>query len=102
MGADSDDEDFVSYGTPIEREEDISGRKRRAIAEAGQLRALPAWKQEVWATLLNLCVCVSVAAVRVMVSPHVWRLLSYRDVLYMRFFAKKKVLYMRFLFVPLG
>ncbi|GJM99811.1 hypothetical protein PR202_ga16946 [Eleusine coracana subsp. coracana] len=47
MGADSDEEDFVAYGTPIEREEDTSARKRRAIAEAGQLRALPAWKQEV-------------------------------------------------------
>ncbi|KAL6909762.1 hypothetical protein ACP4OV_001421 [Aristida adscensionis] len=47
MGADSDDEDLVVYGTPIEREEDTSARKRRAIAEAGQLRALPAWKQEV-------------------------------------------------------
>jgi hypothetical protein len=48
MGADSDEEDFVAYGTPIEREEDTSARRRRAIAEAGQLRALPAWKQEVW------------------------------------------------------
>ncbi|XP_062232935.1 G patch domain-containing protein TGH homolog [Phragmites australis] len=47
MGADNDDEDLVAYGTPIEREEDTSARKRRAIAEAGQLRALPAWKQEV-------------------------------------------------------
>ncbi|CAL5038427.1 unnamed protein product [Urochloa decumbens] len=47
MGADSDDEDLVVYGTPIEREEDTSARKRRAVAEAGQLRALPAWKQEV-------------------------------------------------------
>lgn len=48
MGADSDDEDLVIYGTPIEREEDTSARKRRAVAEAGQLRALPAWKQEVF------------------------------------------------------
>ncbi|CAN6221392.1 unnamed protein product, partial [Urochloa humidicola] len=47
MGAESDDEDLVVYGTPIEREEDTSARKRRAVAEAGQLRALPAWKQEV-------------------------------------------------------
>ncbi|XP_066370151.1 G patch domain-containing protein TGH homolog [Miscanthus floridulus] len=47
MGVDSDDEDLVVYGTPIEREEDTSARKRRAVAEAGQLRALPAWKQEV-------------------------------------------------------
>lgn len=48
MGVDSDDEDLVVYGTPIEREEDTSARKRRAVAEAGQLRALPAWKQEVF------------------------------------------------------
>ncbi|XP_006656099.1 G patch domain-containing protein TGH homolog [Oryza brachyantha] len=44
---DNDDDDLVVYGTPIEREEDTSARKRRAVAEAGQLRALPAWKQEV-------------------------------------------------------
>ncbi|PIN18438.1 putative RNA binding protein, contains G-patch domain [Handroanthus impetiginosus] len=45
----SDEEDFVFYGTPIEREEEISTRKKKAIAEAsGQLRsALPPWKQEV-------------------------------------------------------
>ena len=48
MGADSDEDDLVVYGTPIEREEDTSARKRRAVAEAGQLRALPAWKQEVF------------------------------------------------------
>ncbi|XP_062228742.1 G patch domain-containing protein TGH homolog [Phragmites australis] len=47
MAGDSDDEDLVVYGTPIEREEDTSARKRRAVAESGQLRALPAWKQEV-------------------------------------------------------
>jgi G patch domain-containing protein 1 len=47
MGADSEEDDLVVYGTPIEREEDTSARKRRAVAEAGQLRALPAWKQEV-------------------------------------------------------
>uniref|UniRef100_A0A0E0LBR8 G patch domain-containing protein TGH homolog n=1 Tax=Oryza punctata TaxID=4537 RepID=A0A0E0LBR8_ORYPU len=47
MGFDDADEDLVVYGTPIEREEDTSARKRRAVAEAGQLRALPAWKQEV-------------------------------------------------------
>lgn len=43
----SDEEDFVFYGTPIEREEDTSSRKRKAIAAAGNLRSLPAWKQEV-------------------------------------------------------
>lgn len=45
---DSDGEDFVFYGTPIEREEEITTRKKKAVAEAsGQLRTLPAWKQEV-------------------------------------------------------
>ncbi|KAL2338275.1 hypothetical protein Fmac_012721 [Flemingia macrophylla] len=44
----SDEEDFVFYGTPIEREDDLTSRKKKAIAEAsGQLRTLPAWKQEV-------------------------------------------------------
>ena len=42
-----DEEDYIFYGTPIEREEDTSARKRKAIADAGQLRSLPAWKQEV-------------------------------------------------------
>ncbi|XLS46264.1 hypothetical protein HN51_003129 [Arachis hypogaea] len=45
---DSDEEDFVFYGTPIEREEELTSRKKKAIAESsGQLRTLPAWKQEV-------------------------------------------------------
>ncbi|KAK8914403.1 hypothetical protein KSP39_PZI024093 [Platanthera zijinensis] len=43
----SNEEDFVFYGTPIEREEDTSSRKRKVIAAAGNLRSLPAWKQEV-------------------------------------------------------
>ncbi|CAA0833284.1 G patch domain-containing protein TGH [Striga hermonthica] len=45
----SDDEDFVFYGTPIEREEEVTTRKKKAIAGAsGQLRTtLPTWKQEV-------------------------------------------------------
>jgi G patch domain-containing protein 1 len=47
MASRDDDQDLVVYGTPIEREEDVSARKRRGVAEAGQLRALPAWKQEV-------------------------------------------------------
>ncbi|XP_077244043.1 SWAP (Suppressor-of-White-APricot)/surp domain-containing protein [Tasmannia lanceolata] len=43
-----DDEDFVFYGTPIEREEEMTNRKRKAAAEAaGQMRSLPPWKQEV-------------------------------------------------------
>ncbi|KAI3504729.1 hypothetical protein L1887_26412 [Cichorium endivia] len=44
----SDEEDFVFFGTPIEREEDITSRKKKSIAEAsGQLRTLAPWKQEV-------------------------------------------------------
>ncbi|KAG5027876.1 hypothetical protein JHK87_011390 [Glycine soja] len=44
----SDEDDFVFYGTPIEREDDSISRKKKAIAESsGQLRTLPAWKQEV-------------------------------------------------------
>ncbi|PKA63863.1 hypothetical protein AXF42_Ash004873 [Apostasia shenzhenica] len=43
----SDEEDFVFYGTPIEREEDTSARKRKAIVEAGSFRNMPSWKQEV-------------------------------------------------------
>ncbi|XP_057951463.1 G patch domain-containing protein TGH [Malania oleifera] len=45
---DADEEDYVFYGTPIEREEDITSRKKKALAEsAGNLRSLPPWKQEV-------------------------------------------------------
>ncbi|CAL5198514.1 unnamed protein product [Lathyrus oleraceus] len=45
---DSDEEDFVFFGTTIEREEDSISRKKKATAESsGQLRTLPAWKQEV-------------------------------------------------------
>ncbi|XP_021761241.1 G patch domain-containing protein TGH-like [Chenopodium quinoa] len=45
---DSDEEDLVFFGTPIEREEDLTTRKKKALAEASsQLRTLPSWKQEV-------------------------------------------------------
>uniref|UniRef100_A0A5B7CE04 Putative G patch domain-containing protein 1 n=1 Tax=Davidia involucrata TaxID=16924 RepID=A0A5B7CE04_DAVIN len=45
---DSDEEDYVFYGTPIERAEEITSRKKKAVAEAsGHLRTLPPWKQEV-------------------------------------------------------
>ncbi|XVF11680.1 hypothetical protein REPUB_Repub08aG0048200 [Reevesia pubescens] len=44
---DSDEEDFVFFGTPIEREEEITNRRKKAAAEAsGNLRSLPPWKQE--------------------------------------------------------
>lgn len=52
---DSDEEDFVFVGTPIEREEGVSSRKKKALAEAsGNLRSLPAWKQEVTLLLLSI------------------------------------------------
>lgn len=46
---DSDEEDFVFYGTPIAREDDVTtSRKKKSVAEAsGQLRTLAPWKQEV-------------------------------------------------------
>ena len=46
---DVDEDDFVFYGTPIEREDDTSTtRKKKAVAEAsGHLRTLVPWKQEV-------------------------------------------------------
>ncbi|KAE8672565.1 G patch domain-containing protein [Hibiscus syriacus] len=45
---DSDEEDFVFFGTPIQREEEITNGRKKAAAEAsGNLRALPLWKQEV-------------------------------------------------------
>ncbi|XP_056857824.1 G patch domain-containing protein TGH-like, partial [Raphanus sativus] len=46
MGLDEDD--FVFLGTPIEREDEIASRKKKAVAGAsGTLKTLPAWKQEV-------------------------------------------------------
>lgn len=49
---DRDEDDFVFYGTPIEREEEIISRKKKAVAEAsGNLRTLVPWKQEVFALL---------------------------------------------------
>lgn len=49
---DSDEEDFVFYGTPIEREEENISRKKKAEAESsGQLRTVVPWKQEVLASL---------------------------------------------------
>ncbi|XP_022735993.1 G patch domain-containing protein TGH isoform X2 [Durio zibethinus] len=45
---DSDEEDYVFFGKPIEREEEITNRRKKAAAEAsGNLRSLPPWKQEV-------------------------------------------------------
>ncbi|PIA39560.1 hypothetical protein AQUCO_02600186v1 [Aquilegia coerulea] len=43
-----EEEDFVFYGTPIEREEDLTSRKKKSVAEAsGQLRTVVPWQQEV-------------------------------------------------------
>ena len=48
LSMDIDEDDFVFYGTPIEREEELNSRKKKAVAEAsGHLRTLPSWKQEV-------------------------------------------------------
>lgn len=55
---DADEDDFVFYGTPIEREDDVSTtRKKKAVAEAsGQLRTLVPWKQEVFILIYpNFC-----------------------------------------------
>ncbi|KAL6318921.1 hypothetical protein AAG906_001394 [Vitis piasezkii] len=39
---DADEEDYVFYGTPIEREEEMTSRKKKAVAESsGLLRSLP-------------------------------------------------------------
>lgn len=45
---DEGNEDYLYYGTPIEREEEMSaGYKRKMALDAGQMRRLPPWKQEV-------------------------------------------------------
>ncbi|KAK1268044.1 hypothetical protein QJS04_geneDACA004984 [Acorus gramineus] len=44
---DEDENDYVLFGTPIEREEEVSARKRRSASDAGKLKTLPPWKQEV-------------------------------------------------------
>lgn len=45
---DEGNEDYLYYGTPVEREEEMSaGYKRKMALDAGQMRRLPPWKQEV-------------------------------------------------------
>jgi hypothetical protein len=40
--------DYLYYGTPIEREEEMTaGHKMKMALDAGQMRRLPPWKQEV-------------------------------------------------------
>lgn len=57
---DLDEDDFVFFGTPIEREEEITSRKKKAVAEAsGQLRTLPVWKQEVLTPTFPFFFCPS-------------------------------------------
>ncbi|KAL9262154.1 G patch domain-containing protein [Drosera capensis] len=47
LAMDSDEEDFVFVGTPLEREEDMTSREKKSVAEASEtLRSLPPWKQE--------------------------------------------------------
>lgn len=46
---DEANEDYLYYGTPIEREEEMTaGHKRKMALDAGQMRRLPPWKQEVF------------------------------------------------------
>ncbi|GLJ22134.1 hypothetical protein SUGI_0415440 [Cryptomeria japonica] len=42
-----DDGDYIFYGTPIMREEELQVRKRKNSLDTGQVRRLPPWKQEV-------------------------------------------------------
>ena len=45
---DEANEDYLYYGTPIEREEEMTaGHKMKMALDAGQMRRLPPWKQEV-------------------------------------------------------
>lgn len=46
--ADQEEDDYVSYGTPLEREEDLAPSKRRKALEQGNLRTLAPWHQEVF------------------------------------------------------
>eukprot|EP00897_Mesotaenium_endlicherianum_P005575 jgi/Mesen1/5045/ME000025S04442 len=47
MAGDMDDEDYIFFGTPLEREEELKPHKRKEAVEKGQVRTLPVWKQEV-------------------------------------------------------
>jgi G patch domain-containing protein 1 len=46
---DEENEDYLYYGTPIEREEEMTtGHKRKMTLDVGQMRRLPPWKHEVF------------------------------------------------------
>ena len=49
MSADSDDADFVFYGTKLQAEEEATSRRhefqRKDVASAAGSRSLPVWKQ---------------------------------------------------------
>ena len=49
MSADSDDADFVFYGTKLQAEEEASSRRhefqKKDVASAAGSRSLPVWKQ---------------------------------------------------------
>lgn len=47
MAKDQDDEDYVVYGTPLEREEELGPRKRKEALDQGQARRVAPWNQEV-------------------------------------------------------
>lgn len=45
--ADSDSEDFISVGTPLERERDAPGGYKKKPQDPSSTKTLPVWKQEV-------------------------------------------------------
>ncbi len=47
MAKDQDDEDYIVYGTPLEREEELGPRKRKEALDQGQARRVAPWNQEV-------------------------------------------------------
>ena len=62
---DADEDDYVFYGTPIEREEEMTSRKKKAVAESsGHLRSLAPWKQEVLSSAFLFLCLVAVNAVK--------------------------------------
>ena len=47
VNSDSDgEEDYIAYGTPLEREEEARGYRKK-VQDMAITKALPVWKQEV-------------------------------------------------------
>lgn len=44
---DSDSEDYIVVGTPLEREREAAGYKKTKVQDPGATKSLPVWKQEV-------------------------------------------------------